>query len=320
MPGRSVHLCHSMAAVGSPTVEYGEELHGERERRKEQDEALATGRVQPTDQLDRDVRVKLNKVWDDVRRHSALHNAPLEELIGDRTLESIAVALDPSDMLPRSGNSTTNRQLLSLVEAEHEALRLLTANPHIGRPLYPGLSADWLAVINAAPENFRTRVNRILKAHIVSLSLHENSQLIPVQSQEMHNEVVERALHLLHNQSQFAAAENAYQDALRELRNGYPNDAITDAASALQDALKALGCTGNSLGELLKSAKQTGLLQAADARFTSVLSQTIEWVKDTRNAGEAHSGVADYAMSDAWMIVHVVGALIIRLSEQKQAS
>lgn len=70
--------------------------------------------------------------------------------------------------------------------------------------------------------------------------------------------------------------------------------------------------------ELLKSAKRGGLLQAADARFSSVLSQAIEWVKDTRNAGEAHGGGGeDYSMSDAWMVVHVVGALIIRLADKQ---
>jgi hypothetical protein len=29
----------------------------------------------------------------------------------------------------------------------------------------------------------------------------------------------------------------------------------------------------------------------------------------------AHTGDADYAMSDAWMVVHVVGALITRLAD-----
>lgn len=297
-------------------MEHGRELYGERERRKEQDEDLAAGRVQPTDQLDRDARVKLNKAWDDTRNHMAFHNAPLEELIRDRTLEWIAVELDPSDMLPRRGNSTTNRQLLSLIEAEHEALRVLAANPHLGRPLYPGASAEWLAFINAAPENFRTRVNRILKAHIVSLSLHENGEFIPVQSQEMHSEVVERTLHLLHNQSRFAGAEKAYQDALTQLRNGNGGNAITDAGTALQEALKALGFPGRTLGEQLNAAKKTDLFDAKDARFTDFLSETIQWVKDKRNTGEAHSATANYSLSDAWMVVHVLGALIIRLSEQ----
>jgi hypothetical protein len=34
--------------------------------------------------------------------------------------------------------------------------------------------------------------------------------------------------------------------------------------------------------------------------------------------GEAHKGDADINMSDAWMMVHVVGALAIRLSENAQ--
>jgi hypothetical protein len=38
------------------------------------------------------------------------------------------------------------------------------------------------------------------------------------------------------------------------------------------------------------------------------------------NQGEAHRGDPDINMSDAWMMVHVVGALAIRLSEANEAA
>jgi hypothetical protein len=44
----------------------------------------------------------------------------------------------------------------------------------------------------------------------------------------------------------------------------------------------------------------------------------VDWVSATRGEGEAHTGNPDINMSDAWMMVHVVGALIIRLSEMDQ--
>jgi hypothetical protein len=102
---------------------------------------------------------------------------------------------------------------------------------------------------------------------------------------------------------------------LTEIKNDDPGDAITDAGTALQEALIALGCTGNTLSELRKSGQQLGILKAADQRLTGVIGQTIERVSGERNAGEAHRGDPDINLSDAWMVVHVVGALIIRLSE-----
>jgi hypothetical protein len=299
-------------------VEHEGELYGERHRLKNQNEALATGQVQPTDRLERDVRVKLNLAWEDVTGHVAFRNGvyELESYIARRTLGSIAASVQPSDMPPGKGQKATNTQLLSLIEAEHEALAWLAANPHFANPGYPGASPQWFEVITTAPERFRSVVNRVLGRHAVSLSLHENSLLLPVQSQEMHHGAVEPALHLLHNQAQFAAAENAYQDALRELRDGYPDDAITDAATALQDVLKALGCTGNALGDMLKSARKNGLITGKDTPLTETVGRTVDWVATQRNHGEAHHGDPDIDMSDAWMVVHVVGALIIRLSEK----
>jgi hypothetical protein len=145
--------------------------------------------------------------------------------------------------------------------------------------------------------------------------LHYNSRLVPVDSHEMHNAVVEPTLYLLHSQPKFADAEKAYQKALKELRNRDAGDAITDAATALQDVLTALGCTGGALGDLLKSAKNKALLQGNDTPLTEAVCKTVDWVAAKRNQGEAHKGDPDIDMSDAWMVVHVVGALIIRLSE-----
>ena len=296
------------------------ELYGERERRKAQEEQLAAGLLEWSDQLDDNARIKLNKAWQDITSHHAFYNAGdgLAAYIRHLMLTSCAASVEPRQMEPPRGRlpivDATNDQLLSLIEAEHEALQWLAENPYFGQPPYPGMSAEWLAIISDAPEQFRRTVNAILESHLVALSLHQNSELVPVQSQEMHDEVVECTTRLLNGQPQFAQAETRYQDALRELRAGYPDDAITDAGAALEDILLALGCTGNGLGELLKSAEKGKLLRAADARFSSALRQTIEWVKDVRNTGEAHGGDANYAMSDAWMVVHVVGALIIRLA------
>lgn len=123
-------------------------------------------------------------------------------------------------------------------------------------------------------------------------------------------------LYLLRSQPRFASAEMAYQKALGELRNRDAGDAITDAATALQDVLLALGCAGNALGPLLKSAKSKGLLKGSDTPLTEAVAKAVDWVSATRGEGEAHTGDPDISMSDAWMVVHVVGALAIRLTEE----
>ena len=66
----------------------------------------------------------------------------------------------------------------------------------------------------------------------------------------------------------------------------------------------------------MKSAKNKGLLKGNDTPLTDAVCKTVDWVAAKRNQGEAHKGDPDINMSDAWMMVHVVGALIIRLAEQ----
>ena len=246
------------------------------------------------------------------------HVDEVENYIAYRTLRSIAVTLDPRDMQAGStavSNNATNEQLLSLLEAEHEALTRLVARLSAAPP-YPGAVPDWLQRVYNAPEDFRNEVNKILEAHAVAFYLHHNSRLVEVESHEMHDAVVAPTLYLLHRQPRFAAAEAAYQKALAELRDRDAGDAITDAATALQDVLTALGCTGGALGDLLNSAKKNGLVKGNDTPLTDVVGRTVSWVAAKRNQGEAHRGDSEIDMSDAWMLVHVVGALIIRLTEQ----
>jgi hypothetical protein len=119
-------------------------------------------------------------------------------------------------------SDNTNERLLSLLEAEHEALVAV-----------PGYTSEIARAMAEAADKFRADVNRIFLAHLVPLHLHHNSRLVEVDSHEMHSAVVEPTLYLLHSQPQFASAEVAYQNALKELRDRQAGDAITDAATAL---------------------------------------------------------------------------------------
>ena len=62
------------------------------------------------------------------------------------------------------------------------------------------------------------------------------------------------------------------------------------------------------------------MLQVNETQLTEAIGKTADWVSARRGQGEAHKGDADISLSDAWMVVHVVGALIIRLTETEGQS
>ncbi|GLE53739.1 hypothetical protein ATCCBAA256_33020 [Mycobacterium montefiorense] len=288
-------------------------MYAERLRREAQATRLTGGDAQWTKHFHEPaIRIKLDIAWRD-----AIEPIPdalwptLTDTITGRTLRSLGIELAPRNMTAAA--TSAESELLSLIEAEHEALMWLVAKSR-DASVDPGHSIS--RGIAEAPENFRTDVNRIFEAYALAFSLTQSSRIIDIESQEMHNAVVAPTLYLLHQQPRFAATETVYQKALAEIRNGDAADAITDAATALHEALRALGCTGKTLGELLTSAKKTGLVKGNDTPLTKTIADTVSWVAATRNDGEAH-WASDATMSDAWMVVHVVGALIIRLAEPR---
>src|ERR1700680_353350 len=137
--------------------------------------------------------------------------------------------------------------------------------------------------------------------------------MLPFKSKELHQEVIEPATKLLRN-PKYPKAEKAYQDALEEVTGGKPSDAITDVGTALQETLIALGCHGDSLGPLIKSAKAKGLLAAHDARMTQAIEDIMQWVAaDRSEKGDSHKAEAA-TKGDGVFLIHVVGALIVRLA------
>lgn len=293
-------------------VEFEEELYAERVRRQAQAEDLAAGRTDWTEDLSGQAKVKLHLAWLDVTEHIAFRDwaDQMERLIDHWALRSVAASLSPMDM---RGNQRSSGHLLSLIEAEHKALAVVADERH-ELPMPPDFD-EWIA---EAPERFRRDVNRIFEAHIIAFRLHQNSVLVPIRSQEMHSAVVEPTLYLLHSQPEFAGAEAAYQDALSQIRRREPGTAIIHAGTALQEVLTGLGCDGKVLGDLLKSARLKGLVKGEDTSLTESVRRTVDWVASWRNQdSKAHKGKPDVDMPDAWMVVHVVGALIIRLSESK---
>lgn len=68
-----------------------------------------------------------------------------------------------------------------------------------------------------------------------------------------------------------------------------------------------VGCKGNALGPLADDARKRGLLAPYDRKI-------IDWVSaDRSDKGDAHNATPA-SRDDAWLAVHVVGALILRLA------
>jgi hypothetical protein len=157
------------------------------------------------------------------------------------------------------------------------------------------------------------QINNILYEERVAFEL-VGDQMVPKASQELHAEVIAPTLRLLSGRGGWDKVEAAYQDALDEIGDDKPADGITDAARALQETLVLRGCKGNALGPLMKDAKKKGLLGPHDSALADGLVKLIDWVSaDRSELGEAHQGGTDLR-EDAWLTVHVVGALILRLS------
>lgn len=163
------------------------------------------------------------------------------------------------------------------------------------------------------PGQFETSANRIFASHRVSVEIVEG-EVVPFDSQELHTEIVAPTLRLLSGRQGWEAVEDGYQKALKEIGDD-PSDAITDAGTTLQEALTVRGCEGNALGALVKDAKRKGILAPHDPTLSSAISKLIDWVAaDRSEKGDGHRSLTGATPEDAWLAVHVVGALILRLA------
>ena len=176
---------------------------------------------------------------------------------------------------------------------------------------------DTLAQVRAGragrARGFAEVVNGLLREHRLSYEF-DAGEMVPFSSRELHVEVVAPTLRLLGSDPTWHNVELSYRNALEELSKGDAADAVTDAGTALQEALTTRGADGKSLGPLIKSARSKGILAAHDAPMLDAIERVLNWVSaDRSNTGDSHNA-APARIEDAWLIVHVVGALILRIS------
>lgn len=162
---------------------------------------------------------------------------------------------------------------------------------------------------------FREAINTVLDAHRVNFQVTgAEGHVVPRSSFELHSEVIAPALQLIQANGDFRGVEAAYAAALKEIAERNPADAITDAGTALQEMFNALGVTGKVLGDQIKAVRSSGLLAGRDAPMLDAVVRALDWVAAERNQnGDVHS-VTGATLDDAWLMVHVVGALIVRLA------
>lgn len=171
--------------------------------------------------------------------------------------------------------------------------------------VYLTLVRDTNGYVSKDHASFGNRVNEVLREHRISFELVEG-QMVEFQSKQLHESVVAPTLRLLSGRQGWEAVEQTYQKALEEIGDD-PADAITDAGTALQEALTLLGCEGNQLGKLAASARRKGFLNGHDTKV-------VDWVAaDRSETGDTHNA-RPASHDDAWLTVHVVGALILRLA------
>lgn len=150
-----------------------------------------------------------------------------------------------------------------------------------------------------------TKIASILREERVAIDLI-NGHFVRYDSQVMHEGVVKPTITLLAGRAGWESVEAAYQKALSEISND-PSDAITDAGTALQEALVVVGCKGNALGALIADGRKRGIFVGHDSKLA-------EWVSaDRSERGDTHHAGSDRP-EDAWFSVHIVGALILRLA------
>ena len=170
------------------------------------------------------------------------------------------------------------------------------------------------ASLEDARTQFRNRVADVLRSDRIGWRIVED-RMVPFKSFELHVAVVEPTLLLLGGNSKFAAAEKSYQDALHEIARGNAADAITDASRALEETFEALGCDGNALGDRIKDARKKGLIAAHDDALVSPLEKFFHWASaDRSEKGDTHTSPTT-DIDDAWLTVHIVGALVMRLAQ-----
>lgn len=214
-----------------------------------------------------------------------------------------------------------DRGIESLSDGSHEETDMSDYIDHCVSKEFPDvLEAIYLSIrtqdalmrAESLESLFEKKANEQLESYRVSFSM-VGGEVVPFESRELHIEVVEPTLRLLSKRG-WEEVEEPYREACKELARGKPDNAVTDATTALQEGLRKLGCTGKNFAQLLNSAKKT-ILNGADEKFISAIDLLIKWSSSMRtNYGDNHK-TTKTDKQRAWLIIHLVGILLLYLTD-----
>lgn len=190
------------------------------------------------------------------------------------------------------------------------------AQRHFGQTYWEGWNEENEIAYRFDGEFFRRTTDNILLHHRIEWTFLGES-FVERGNEQMHVAVVRPATELLGGDAKYASVQRAYEKALTELSNDDAGDAITDANSALQEAFRVIGVEGSSASEQAKKAQRKGLLVGYDMRLVEGIVKLCDWVNAERSQrGDAHRDGSGALKSDAWLVIHIVGALILRLAAE----
>lgn len=211
-------------------------------------------------------------------RHRGFSDEVRYRVVSELGLPSIADKYDASDDIERGVLHKPTEVVWSILEAAFEA------GKSRANLIYGHDQAVLIQVLNAT----QLKIATTLREHRVSFDL-VGFRFIPYESREMHTEVVVPTLALLEGNNCYREVESAYRQALEEISHGSPDDAVTDAARALETMLALLGCSGNTLGKRLTEARGHGLFGNHDSQLREAMLRVGSWVAaDRAESGDVH--------------------------------
>lgn len=279
-----------------------------RELRRETAEREAAGESLWTERLNLTARNKLaacvrNLLWDD------MHGPGVPTLLS-------AITQDVSDAAGVKSRAGEIPELFGRQDVDDfvDSIRDPDEHTAVIFGLIEGLWR-WEAVVDeefvkrgpGARQLFQERITEILEDHRIGFAFI-NGKFLPRSGSVADREILIPAVEFLTGDPRFADADAEYCEALDAIQHRQPDEAITKACTALQSALAALGCDDDKLSTQVALAAGKGLFAKHDKPLQGWL------IADRGNFGSAHPGDRPAAREDAWLAVHVVGAIILRLS------
>ena len=169
-------------------------------------------------------------------------------------------------------------------------------------------------------------INHRFREHGVGFEF-ANGEILRIDSQLLHAEVVKPALQLLHGPG-YEGAKEEFLNAYSHYRSQDNKEAVTNAAKAFESVMKVIlskrGWTHNATDpakKLIAALIYGGLLPSYSENQLTGLSMLLEGIPTPRNKNAAHGqGAAPVAMSDEMTgyVLHMTASTIVFLVKAEQ--